>query len=56
VNPQADQTLKDTLKLRSHEREEELLAMFNEAAPDVTDEDLEERELLLAAFSGGPGD
>ena len=56
VNPQADQTLKDALKLGSHEREEELLAMFNEAAADVTDEDLEERELLLDAFSGGPGD
>jgi len=48
--------LKDALKLRSREREQELLAMFNEAAEDVTDEDLEERELLLDAFSDGPGD
>lgn len=35
---------------RSREREQELLAMFNEAAAaDVTNEDLEERELLLVA-------
>jgi hypothetical protein len=38
---------------RSREREQELLAMFNEAAADVTDEDLEERELLLGGFSTG---
>jgi hypothetical protein len=42
--------LKDALKLRFREREEELLAMFNEAAADVTDEDLEEREFLLGGF------
>jgi hypothetical protein len=54
VSPQDDQPLKDALKLSF--REQELLAMFNEAAADVTDEDLEERELLLDAFSGGPGD
>ena len=41
---------------RSRERERELLAMFNEAAADVTDEDLEEREILLGRFSSGPGD
>lgn len=37
----------------SHKREQELLAMFNEAAVDVTDEDFEEREFLLGGFSGG---
>jgi hypothetical protein len=41
---------------RAHEREQELLAMFNEAAADVTRQDLEERESLLGAFSGGPAD
>jgi hypothetical protein len=41
---------------RSREREQELLAMFNEAAADVTDEDREERELLLGGFSGGLAD
>jgi hypothetical protein len=41
---------------RSREREKELLAMFNEAAADVTDEDLEERELLLGGFSGVSAD
>ncbi len=41
---------------RAREREQELLAMFNEAAADVTDEDLAERESLLGAFSGGRAD
>jgi predicted DNA-binding protein len=41
---------------RAREREQELLAMFNEAAAEVTKEDLEERELLLGGFSGGPGE
>ena len=36
---------------RARERERELLAMFNEAAAHVTDEDLEEREALLGAFA-----
>ena len=35
---------------RAREREREQLAMFNEAAAHVTDEDLEEREALLGAF------
>jgi hypothetical protein len=38
---------------RSREREQELLALFNEAAAHVTNEDLEERELLLGGFSVG---
>jgi hypothetical protein len=33
---------------RAREREEKLLAMFNEAAVHVTGEDLEERESLLS--------
>jgi hypothetical protein len=36
--------------------EQELLAMFNEAAADITDEDLEEREILLGGFYGGSGE
>jgi hypothetical protein len=32
---------------RDDEREQELLEMFNEAAADVTEEDLVERESLL---------
>ena len=56
MSPQADQAPKDALKLRSREREQELLAMFNEAAADVTDEDLEERELLLGGFPQAPRD
>lgn len=34
---------------RAREREQELLAMFNKAAADVTEEDLFERESLLGA-------
>jgi hypothetical protein len=41
---------------RAREREQALLAMFNEAAADVTGEDLEEREFLLGGFAGGPAD
>ncbi len=37
---------------RAREREKELLQMFNEAAEDVTGEDLEERESLLGGFAG----
>ena len=37
---------------RAREREQELLEMFNGAAADVTEEDLEERESLLGGFSG----
>jgi hypothetical protein len=37
---------------RAREREQELLAMFNAAAEDVTEEDLAERESLLGGFSG----
>jgi len=39
---------------RAREQDQELLKMFNEAAADVTGEDIEERESLLGAFSGGP--
>lgn len=38
---------------RAREREQELLAMFNQAAAYVTKEDREERESLLGGFSGG---
>ena len=41
---------------RAREREEELLAMFNEAAEDLSAEDLEERESLIGGFVGGPVD
>lgn len=41
---------------RARERDQELLAMFNEAAEDVTSEDLMERESLLGGFSGGSAD
>ncbi len=41
---------------RAHEREQELLEMFNQAAADVTEEDLEERESLVGGFVGGPRD
>jgi hypothetical protein len=39
---------------RAREREEELLDIFNAAAKEVTEEDLEERESLLGGFAGGP--
>lgn len=39
---------------RDRERERDLLAMFNEAAAHVTEEDLEEREALLGSFAGAP--
>lgn len=39
---------------RAREREQELLEMFNAAAQDVTDKDVEERESLLGGFAGGP--
>ena len=38
---------------RARDREQELLAMFNEAAATVTEEDREERESLLGGFAGG---
>ncbi len=38
----------------AREREQELLRMFNRAAEDVIDEDLEERESLIGGFAGGP--
>jgi hypothetical protein len=38
---------------RAGEQEQLLLAMFNEAAAEVTEEDLEERETLLGGFAGG---
>ncbi len=41
---------------RERERERELLAMFNEAAAEVTEEDLQERESLLGGFAGGAVD
>jgi hypothetical protein len=41
---------------RARERERELLAMFNQAAADLTAEDFEERELLLGGFAGGRAD
>jgi hypothetical protein len=41
---------------KAREREQELLAMFNAAARDVTAEDLEERDSLLGGFSGIPTD
>jgi hypothetical protein len=36
----------------STKREQELLAMFNEAAVTLTREDLVEREFLLGSFAG----
>ncbi|HBL25244.1 MAG TPA: hypothetical protein DD490_00235 [Acidobacteria bacterium] len=41
---------------RTRDREQELFKMFNEAAKDVTEEDLAERESLLGAFSGATAD
>lgn len=38
----------------AREREQELLRMFNRAAEDVTEEDLEERESLVGGFAGRP--
>ncbi|HEX4963694.1 MAG TPA: hypothetical protein VF173_22905 [Thermoanaerobaculia bacterium] len=38
---------------RAREREQELLRMFNEAAAEVTKEDIEERESLLGGFDTG---
>src|SRR5436305_6998162 len=37
---------------KPREREQELLQMFNEAAAEITEEDLEERESLLGGFAG----
>ena len=34
------------------ERERALLKMFNEAAEELTEEDLQERESLVAGFAG----
>lgn len=41
---------------KAREREQELLKMFNEAAADVTEEDIAERESLLGGFAGGQPD
>ena len=41
---------------RAREQEQELLAMFNEAAADVTEEDIAERESLLGGFASGLAD
>ena len=38
---------------RAREREQELLRMFNQAADDLTEKDVEERESLLGGFAGG---
>ncbi len=38
--------------VKAREREQELLWMFNRAAEDVTNEDVEERESLLGGFVG----
>ena len=38
---------------RARERKQELLEMFNEAAADLTEKDLEERENLVGGFVGG---
>jgi len=38
---------------KAREREKTLLEMFNQAAADVTSEDLEERESLLGGFASG---
>ncbi len=39
---------------KAREREQELLRMFNRAAEDVTENDVEERESLIGGFAGGP--
>lgn len=41
---------------QAREREQELLEMFNAAAADVVEDDLEERESLLGGFAGGLAD
>ena len=41
---------------RARERERDLLEMFNAAAAEVTEEDLEERESLLGGFVGNAAD
>lgn len=38
---------------QAREREQELRAMFDAAAEDLTHEDLAERETLLGGFAGG---
>ena len=37
---------------RAREREAELLQMFNDAAEEITEDDLAERETLIAGFAG----
>ena len=37
---------------RARDREQELLAMFNKAAAEITKEDRDERESLLGGFAG----
>lgn len=41
---------------RQREREEKLLAMFNEAAAHLSKDDFEERESLLGGFAAGQAD
>ena len=41
---------------RDRDREQALLRMFNEAAADLTREDVEERESLLGGFGSAPED
>jgi hypothetical protein len=41
---------------RVREREQELLEMFNAAAADLGEEDLDERESLIGGFVGGSED
>ena len=37
---------------RAREREADLLEMFNDAAEEITEDDLAEREALIAGFAG----
>jgi hypothetical protein len=43
-----------SLARNDSEREQEMLAMFNEAGVEVTEEDLAESESLLGGFADGP--
>jgi hypothetical protein len=43
----------DAWRERANERHRELLEMFNEAALEIAEEDLAERESLLGGFAGG---
>ena len=39
-------------RARAHQKQQELLEMFNRAASELSDEDRAERDLLVGAFSG----